>query len=205
MVDRRGFEPNPPADVSDFEVDGADIAPLLEGGAHLVGHSYGALGSMFAAALRPGAVRSLTLIEPPAHSLLRGDAHVERQIADHVERLRSIHDPAEFMRSFLAVIGAPNESVVSPLPAAIERQVRLLMSERPPWEAELPVDALRASGVPILVVSGGHDASFERMSDVLTESLGSRAQRAVISGRGHVVQRTGEPFNRHLEQFMLQA
>jgi pimeloyl-ACP methyl ester carboxylesterase len=45
---------------------------LLGDGAHLVGHSYGALGALFAAALRPDAVRSLTLVEPPVYGLARG-------------------------------------------------------------------------------------------------------------------------------------
>jgi len=44
---------------SDFEEDARDIAALLCDGAHLVGHSYCAIGALYAAALRPQAVRSL--------------------------------------------------------------------------------------------------------------------------------------------------
>jgi len=50
---------------SDYEVDARDVVDLLAAGAHLVGHSYGAVVAMLAAATRPDLVRSLALIEPP--------------------------------------------------------------------------------------------------------------------------------------------
>jgi lipase len=58
--------------------DAAAIAALIDrigAPAHLVGHSYGAAVALKLAALRPDAVRSLTVIEPVAfHLLLDGDA-----------------------------------------------------------------------------------------------------------------------------------
>jgi pimeloyl-ACP methyl ester carboxylesterase len=202
VPDRRGYEPNPTADRSDFEVDGADLAPLLEGGAHLVGHSYGALGSIFAAVRRLGDVRSLTVIEIPSTSLGRGNPVVEAQIALHEERLRTITDPREFQLDFARQLGAPTEGLPDPLPPALERQVRLFMNERPPWDGAIPVDELRQAGIPVLVVSGGWDEGLEASSDALATALGSTAERAVIPGRGHVVQRIGQPFNRRLEALL---
>jgi pimeloyl-ACP methyl ester carboxylesterase len=64
--DRRGYGQSPPAEGEDFLRDGDDIADLMGNGAHLVGHSYGGLGVMFAAARRPDATLSLTLLEPGA-------------------------------------------------------------------------------------------------------------------------------------------
>jgi len=46
----------------DYVTDAEDVAPLLGDGAHLVGHSYGALVAMLVAAARPDAVRSLTRV-----------------------------------------------------------------------------------------------------------------------------------------------
>ena len=67
VLNRRGYGKSPPPEVrSDFEEDARDIAALLGDDAHLVGHSYGAIGALYAAALRPQAVRSLTINEPPA-------------------------------------------------------------------------------------------------------------------------------------------
>jgi pimeloyl-ACP methyl ester carboxylesterase len=57
VVDRRGYFPNPPADHEDFAEDVPDIIELLGDGAHLVGHSYGAVISLLAAAQRSTAVR----------------------------------------------------------------------------------------------------------------------------------------------------
>src|SRR5881394_2404637 len=66
IPDRPGSPPNPPVDRVDFEEHAPLVAELLADGAHLVGHSYGGVISLYAAAGRPAAVRSLTLIEPPA-------------------------------------------------------------------------------------------------------------------------------------------
>jgi len=57
------------------------IAGLLKDGAHLVGHSYGAVIALYAAALRPDAVRSLTVSEPGCLRVAAGDSAVDAQIA----------------------------------------------------------------------------------------------------------------------------
>ena len=69
VFDRRGYGRSPAADGEDFLRDADDIAELMGDGAHLVGHSYGGLGVLFAAARRPDATRSLTLLEPGAFTL----------------------------------------------------------------------------------------------------------------------------------------
>jgi pimeloyl-ACP methyl ester carboxylesterase len=81
LPDRRGYGESDPAAQPDFERDGEDIADLLEGGAHLVGFSYGGIGAMIAAAKRPDAVLSLTLIEPNAFGLVRGQKAVDDLVA----------------------------------------------------------------------------------------------------------------------------
>src|SRR5215207_9318626 len=73
LVDRRGFGATPADGRPDFERDADDIAALLDEPSHLVGHSYGGVVSLLAAARRPDAIRSLAVIEPPALGLLRGD------------------------------------------------------------------------------------------------------------------------------------
>jgi pimeloyl-ACP methyl ester carboxylesterase len=205
VPDRRGYEPNPVADRSDFEVDANDLAPLLGAGAHLVGHSYGAVGAIFAAARRPDAVHSLTVIETPALSLVRGHSAVERQIAQHAGWRQELDDPRDFYLAFMEQLGAPTDALPAALPEAMERQVRLLMGERVPWEASLPLDTLRESPFPKLVVSGGWDEVFEAASDALADQLGLGAERVVIPGRGHVVQRTGDAFNEVWEPFLTRA
>ena len=56
VVERPGFPPNPPATRVDFESDAALVAELLRDGDHLVGHSYGGVIALLAAAQRPDAL-----------------------------------------------------------------------------------------------------------------------------------------------------
>ena len=53
IVDRPGYPPNDPVERIDFDEQAAEIAELLEPGDHLVGHSYGGVISLLAAARRP--------------------------------------------------------------------------------------------------------------------------------------------------------
>ena len=88
LVDRRGFGGSPPDGSVDFDRDADDVADVLGDGAHLVGHSYGGVVSLLAAARHPDAVRSLTVIEPPALGLVREDPFVETFITGVDEAMR---------------------------------------------------------------------------------------------------------------------
>ena len=182
---RRGFVPNPPEAGSDFDVDAGDIAELLDEGAHLVGHSYGGLVALLAAARRPDAVHSLCLFEPAAPSLLHDDAMTRTRIKAH-EKRRAMEDPREFLLSITTVIGGP-PSVPDPLPPDVEQHVRLAMGERPSYEATIPVDELAALPVPKLVISAGTDPRQERMSETVAAAL--RAEHTHCPGAGHQVPR----------------
>ena len=69
IADRPGFGASPPLERGDFELEAPLFAELLGDGAHLVGHSYGAVIALLAAAERPEAVLSLTVSEPGALKL----------------------------------------------------------------------------------------------------------------------------------------
>src|SRR5512143_3582220 len=60
-----------------FDVDAGHVAELLGAGAHVVGHSYGAVIALLAAARRPDAVWTLTAVECPASGVALGDPAVE--------------------------------------------------------------------------------------------------------------------------------
>jgi pimeloyl-ACP methyl ester carboxylesterase len=201
VVERPGFGDAPAPGRVDFAVDAPLVADVLGDGAHLVGQSYGGVVSLLAAALRPEAVRSLTVIEPPAFGVAVGNPAAD----EFVRRGKELwedgpDDPATFLPLFLDLVGAPQPARLSP---ELERGARLLRTERGPWEAEIPLDALAAAPFPKLVVSGAHDPCFDAVCDVLEQRLG--AERAVIPGAGHSVQRLGAPFNERLEGFLLAA
>jgi pimeloyl-ACP methyl ester carboxylesterase len=206
IVDRPGFGEAPATGRVDFDVDAPLVAEALGEGAHLVGHSYGGVISLLAAAQRPEAVRSLTVIEPPAFALAPHDPAAVRFVAD-AQRLwgEGPEDAVEFLAQFLALVGSSlvvGAGPVRPSPE-LERGAQLLRTERGPWEAEIPLDGLAAAPFPKLVVSGAHDPAFDCVCDVLERRLG--AERAVIAGAGHSVQRAGAPFNERLEEFLLRA
>lgn len=207
VLNRRGYGNSPPPVVrSDFEEDARDIATLLGDGAHLVGHSYGAIGALYAAALRPQAVRSLVINEPPAFRLLKGDAAADSIVAAQAALRRDV-EPRAFLEAFLKTITAPGAPppppLPDPLPPALEQGVRTTMMARPQGEAEIPLDALRRTSFPKLVTSGGHHPVFEGICDKLHREL--KTERAIIRGAGHNVQFTGAPFNDRLEAFLKSA
>lgn len=81
LLDRPGYGSNPPVEREDFDVDAGHVAELLGDGVHLVGQSYGGVVSLLAAARRPEAVRSLTVIEPPAFAVAAGRPEVDELVA----------------------------------------------------------------------------------------------------------------------------
>ena len=94
LLDRRGYGASPFTRCSDFEVDAQDIVDLLENPTHLVGHSYGAVACLVAAAMQPQKILSLTVIEPPAFGLVRGQEPVPTgpaQACSRIEHRRALH------------------------------------------------------------------------------------------------------------------
>jgi pimeloyl-ACP methyl ester carboxylesterase len=202
VIDRPGYGRAPDVEREDFEVDAQLLAEVLPEGAHLVGHSYGGVISLLAASLRPGAVRSLTVVEPPALDVARGDAAVDAMIG-RIEDLWSGEPPEarHFLEEFLRTVGS---SVPMPdeLPPPLQRGAEMLLVERGVHEARIPLTALRRAGFPVLVVSGAHSRAFDAVCDVLERELA--AVREVLPGAGHAAQRA-PGFNEVLEDFLERA
>jgi pimeloyl-ACP methyl ester carboxylesterase len=201
LPNRPGFGESPPLARGDFEAEAPLIAELLGDGAHLVGHSYGAVIALYAAALRPAAVRSLTVSEPGCMRVVAGDPAVDAQIAAGELLYAHARDfaPLEFLRAFRGGVGSTHETPEE-LGGELLAGARLCMRERPPWEAEPPLEQLRAAPFAKLVISGGHSPVFEAVCDALAQRLD--AQRATIAGRGHTIPATGEPYNLCLRSFL---
>ena len=188
VVDRPGFPPNPPVDRVDFERDAELVADLLEPGDHLVGHSYGGVISLLAAAARPDALRSLTVIEPPATQVAAGDPAVDGFAAGGRELYASGSDER------------PGD-----VPPQLPRRGRL--ASRPSHAASARARAGRAgTHRPARTVGGGDPARRARRrrrsrsssspgrtippSTPSATSLERElfAERVVLPGYGHIVQ-----------------
>jgi len=182
VLERPGFAPGPLEDV-DFERHADWLAARLEPGDHLVGHSYGGVVSLLAAA-RSRTLASLTVIEPPCTSVALDDPAVAafaRGGAELYARARD-DEPEVFLRRFLAAVGSDWEPP-TPLPPDLAQGVEALRRERGPWEAEIPLAELAALAIPTLVVSGAHHPAYDAICDVLEREL--HAERIVIGGHGH--------------------
>ncbi|MFE6686278.1 alpha/beta fold hydrolase [Streptomyces sp. NPDC057743] len=163
LMDRRGYGGSPDTERSDFETDAEDVAGLLgevcdasgnhSGGAHLVGHGYGGVAVMLAAARRPDLVRSLTLIQPSVYHAAAEHPSVAallRRVAEVAPGVPESMTPEEFLR-------ASTEGIGLPVPEATPQRLRAVaasMRERPVWEARVPLEPLRAAPWPTLVICG---------------------------------------------------
>lgn len=176
--DRPGFSPGAPIERVDFEEEVPWLRSLVRPGDHLVGQSYGGVVALLAAPSLP--LASLTVIEPPAFDVARGDPAVETWIATAVALPRD--DLRTYLESFLAHVGVPFP-LRWPLPPDLQQGAVAFLTERPPWEAELRLEPLL---YPTLVVTGDHEPAFDAVADVLVRGLG--AELAVVPGAGHAVQ-----------------
>jgi pimeloyl-ACP methyl ester carboxylesterase len=201
VVARGGYPPNPPEERIDFDAQAAELADALREDDHLVGHSYGGVISLLAAARRPGLVASLTVTEPSAFSVARGMPAADEFVAQLAAVEEARLEPAAYVRAFLSLVGSAI-TLPDPLPPELEQGARAAIAERPPCEAEIPLDSVSAAALRCPVVSGGHHPAFDAVCDVLESELG--AERAVLPGAGHSVPRVGIPFNERLAEFVSQ-
>jgi pimeloyl-ACP methyl ester carboxylesterase len=193
VFDRRGYGRSASAVGEDFLADADDIIELMADGAHLVGHSYGGLGVMLAAARRPDATLSLTVLEPAAATVALDDPDWSSLVAQVREMWTRETSDAEFVVDFLTAVGSNPDELPPELLAAAAELTPIFRRGRPFYEVDVPLAELAVARFPKLVVAGGHHAGFDAMCRSLAQSIG--AQYAVVEGAGHEVQFTGQPVN----------
>ncbi len=213
VVDRCGHGQSPDSGRFGFEEQADDIADLLGKSAHLVGSSFGAVLALVVAQREAPRIRSLTVIEPPAWSLARGDREVEEQLVGFSvtpgEAARLGPDLA--LSTFLEGIGAkPEESLLTDM----DRKNTTASFQQPPLlEARVSLASLTATHLPLLVVSGGSQAAtqrfhnrrlaFGRVCEVLATIPG--AEWAQFPGAGHNPHLEDPGFNPRLRAFLERA
>ncbi|WP_158809518.1 alpha/beta fold hydrolase [Beijerinckia sp. L45] len=206
VPDRPGHGQSPdPGRPDDYAADSVWLAELLGDGAHLVGHSFGGAVALAAAAKRPGAVRSLTLIEPAMHALAVGNPKVNRFLLSLLlARLFSFSAAARAKR-FLTLLGIPPAVRGTADPAEMTRMGKALTRGRLPSKQVLQdqLALVKREAIPLLVVSGGWSPAFEATCDRVAAAGGGR--RAVILAGHHFPQLVVPAFNDLLEGFLRQS
>jgi len=201
VPDRPGHGQSPdPGRPDDAEADGAWVAELLEDGAHLVGHSFGGCVALAAAARRPSAVRSLTLLEPGMHAMATRDPHVRRWLLRAALIMLLSFSAASRARRFMKLVGIPPE-LQSSDPALLARLGRSLARGRIPNKRTLDdqLAAVRRASIPLLLVTGGWSPAFEATADLAAAAGGGR--HALIRTGHHFPQLAAADFNPLIEAF----
>ena len=214
FVERPGFGRSPSHGPDDMEADAVWIADLLGEGAHLVGHSWGGAEALLAAARRPDAVRSLTLIEPALMPLIqtdptaRADPRAMRVGAQMGGMFLQSKTPADYALAFARTLSAadqPNDRVDS-LEADQDMAMRfgcaMLQARMAAPEAmRAAAEAVAAAKLPVLVVSGGWSPVFDFTGEVAARLTGGRFE--IVAAPNHFVQAaSAEAFNALLDDFM---
>ncbi len=207
VPDRPGHGRSPsPGRPDDGFLDGHLVVELLGNGGHLVGHSFGGVVALCAAAERPEAVRSLTLIEPALHQLAIADPAVQAFFKRQVQIFQSGKSPAEILLEFSKEAGIPASirgGNTDPREAARVGQSLLTVhfpSNDQLRELAATVDKSR---IPVLIVTGGWNPAFDASASIIGPLMGGRHQ--IVRSPDHFPQLADNEFNDVLDQFMRDA
>ncbi|QFT94151.1 Pimeloyl-[acyl-carrier protein] methyl ester esterase [Roseovarius sp. THAF9] len=179
------------------EVTAKIAADLLDGPAHIIGHSFGATVALRLAVMRPELVRSLVLIEPVFFAVALADHPQMRdgfaaQMAGFTDGMEA-GDGYAAARAFLSVWGngAEWESLSAPERDRLAAQMPLIEAGHAALYDD--VGGLLAPGVlqgvtqPALLIEG---SASPAIIGAINEGLAARlpkAERAVMAGAGHMV------------------
>ena len=220
LLERPGFGESPSRGVDDMEADAVLTADLLGEGSHLVGHSWGGAVALLAAARRPEAVLSLTLIEPALFPIvmtdpaLRADPQMQAVGGRLAGLMMQSDTPAAYAIAFArTVLGPEGDAEVRDRVAGLEAHPALaasvgcaLLQSRmaSPPTLRAAADAVAAARIPTLVISGGWSDFFDRIGPVVARFTGGTYE--VLPAANHMVQDdAAEAFNARLDGFMREA
>lgn len=207
VPDRPGHGRSPnPGRPDDAMADGEQIVRELidpcAQGVHLVGHSFGGAVALAAAAQRPQAIRSLTIIEPAMAALATDQPVVRRFIFQIVRILLLSFSPIKRIQRFCELVNIPHEIRGGSNDEELKRMGRAIKTMKLPSKKALQSELaiVKDAGIPVLVVTGGWSPAFEAIADRVAELAGGK--RLVIRSPHHFPQQVSDEFNQKLVAFM---
>ncbi len=203
---RPGFGKSASRGVDDMERDADLITDLMEQDVHLIGHSWGGAEALLAAARRPAAVRSLTLVEPALFTLLGPPPADGGPLA---QMLLSAQSPADYARRFAVMMTGPREQS-GPANLDDEQQATrlgcsLLQARMANPEAlQNAVDVVRDYAIPLLSISGGWKPLFDKTCERVAQLAGG--EHVIVPSTNHFPQQvSADRFNDVVAGFLGRA
>ena len=178
---------------------------------HLVGLSYGALTALVFAMRHPEAVRSMVLVEAPAHQLIRGTPEGEAIFQDFMRAREPVveafrrNDDGLALSIFNSNMGRDFNKMSPAVRNSMMQNVLALKAIN--WAPEpfpvLPASEIRKLGMPVLVVTGENTVQIHsRVDDELARVL-PNVKRVKVPNAGHAVPRDNpQYFNRAVLTFL---
>lgn len=206
VPDRPGHGQSPMPDYRETaDNEGAWVSEMLGDGAHLIGHSFGGAVALAAAAQRPGAVRSLTLIEPALQKLAVDDPRVRRFVMKIIAAQLFSWGKVNRIKRFIKLVGIPpeirGEGNEEELKAAGKGIREIVVPTRDEIKAQLAT--IRGASIPFWLVSGGWNPAFTAVCDRAAELGGG--VHTIISSPHHFPNLISDEFNDRLDAFMREA
>jgi pimeloyl-ACP methyl ester carboxylesterase len=204
LPDRPGHGASPSRGPERIDADARWVAEMLDGGMHLAGHSYGGCIAIEAAALRPEAVRSLTIVEAAAASVIPDHPAVVANAQNAVAALMSSATPRERYLAFARFAGIPEE-----MSGRLDEETQTRMGEglavmQTPyqWDAKAAIARIADAQIPFLTVTGGWSDSMAAIADALADQLDGRH---VVLDTGHHFPQFHPDFNPTVAAFFVAA
>lgn len=200
VPDRPGHGQSPnPGRPDDAVADAEWVAELLGDGAHLLGHSFGGLIALAAAARRPEAVKSLTLIEPAVLQIAMGDPAVRKMGLGMAAAMILPWSKATRARKFMKILAIPDEFAQSK--ADLDATGASLKAIKWPSRGDMEgyLETVRKAGVPLQIISGSASAGFQAAGKMAAEKGGG--MHLIAPSEHHFPQWGGAAFNTLLTDF----
>jgi len=221
LVARPGFGESPSRGVDDMEADSRWISDMLGDGAHLIGHSWGGAEALLAAARRPEAIRSLTLIEPALHPLMSLHPRIALNPAVLIDSIKffgmiwTARSPGDYALKFAHGLGSQTSEsrtinkaaeALENNPEVAERVGCSLLQARmaKPEAMQLAAEVVAKAGLPIMAITGGWSPTFDAVGQIAAKLAHGR--HVIVRSPNHFVQLAApEEFNRTIDAFMRDA
>jgi len=113
--------------------------------------------------------------------------------------------PIKRIQRFCELVNIPQEIRGGSNDEELKRMGRAIKTMKLPSKKALQSElaAVKAAGIPVLVVSGGWSPAFEAISDRVAELVGGK--RLVIRSPHHFPQQVSDEFNQKLVAFMTES